>query len=111
MARKLKETDPNVIEQYSGPPPQTDPDKTAPEVPLVPELIHHGSAVAAVTPTQPVSTVQPTGKPVATYRVGGQGGPILHRGVRTILKPGKIIDERMYDVPMLRTQGIILDPV
>jgi len=111
MARKLKTDDPNVIEQYSGPMPSADGEQRPDGPPLVPEFVHHGPAVAAVQPSAPsVPTVQPTHQPVKVYRVR-VGGPILCRGVRTVLKPGKIVDERMYDVPMLLTQGIVLDPV
>lgn len=39
------------------------------------------------------------------------GGNILHRGVLTALKPGKVIDPRHYNVDQVRDSGIQLEPI
>jgi len=39
------------------------------------------------------------------------GGRILHRGMLTKLRPGKIIKEHDYNCPQLRQQGIVLEEV
>lgn len=39
------------------------------------------------------------------------GATILHNGARTILKVGKELDERCYDLQALRRQGVTLVPV
>jgi len=37
------------------------------------------------------------------------GGRVMHGGFMTDLKPGKILDERHYNLKLLRDQGIILE--
>ena len=59
-------------------------------------------------PKAPPPTVDiPTPK---SWRVKN-GGRILSKGGITELKPGKVVDERNYDIEQLRIQGIELEEV
>jgi hypothetical protein len=65
-----------------------------------------GSAVGTVAPTQSAQKV----KEPTRYRVVN-GGRIMLGGALTVLRPGKELDERQYDLRELKKQGIRLEEV
>ena len=69
------------------------------------KLVEQSPTLPSAVATAPVHVPQP-----ALYRVT-KGGPILHRGVMTAMKEGKIIDPRHYDIEQLKSQNIRLEPV
>lgn len=58
--------------------------------------------------TKPKEPAEPP--PVPKRYVVQNGGRIIHNGNVTFLKPGKVVDEREFNIPQLEQQGIQLQP-
>lgn len=73
-------------------------------------LVEAAPVVGDATKAYDIGEARRAVKPPPQYRVK-VGGPILSGGHRTVLKPGKLIDARNYDLKALRNVGIVLEPV
>ena len=63
-----------------------------------------GSFVEAVATSGAVAV------PIQQYRVVN-GGHIMYAQCRVVIRAGKLVDEHMYDLDLLRKQGIVLAEV
>lgn len=72
----------------------------------MPMLVPEAPVVADATENTP-GNPEPT---VQRYRVSN-GGHVMVNGYRTVMRVGKIVDERTFDLNSLRHQGIKLDPL
>lgn len=62
-------------------------------------------------PVQPAPVVPDEPPPVPKRYTVLRGGKIIHRRLPTFLKPGKVIDEREYNIQQVLDQGVALEPV
>lgn len=67
--------------------------------------LHSTAVVGSAVEGAPADDV-----PVRKYRVK-VGGSSSFGGTRTTIRPGKVIDERQYDIEMLKNQGIVLEEI
>lgn len=63
-----------------------------------------GSFVEAVATSGAVAV------PIQQYRVVN-GGHVMYAQCRVVIRAGKLVDEHMYDLDLLRKQGIVLAEV
>lgn len=97
MARKKKEDESTPSDEFDIGATEVFDDSA----PLVPAFEERASVVAPEQSPAPLPE---------RFRVRN-GGKIMHRGVVTLLKPGKEVDSRLYDITQLRQQGIDLEPI
>lgn len=84
--------EPGVIEDVDKSTPLTKPEPKKP-----------APAVAPSAPAEP--------PPVPKRYTVVKGGKIVHRRLPTFLRPGKVIDEREYNIQQILDQGVVLEPV
>ena len=107
MARKLKPHDDHATEfapyDSSTPSPMQVSSPLGDEIPLVNPSPHIGDA------TERERLIAEVMSPPKFQLV--QGGVFTVRGLRTMLKAGKVVDAGNYDLASLRAQGAVLQAV